>query len=669
MGMHLGRSRDEVAEYTTHRDIVHRQQHEFQEETEKAEAASEQMEQVDDGINQEYHVQKEEAYQLALEQISRASEAVKAEQTELKENITKDMTDLSAMIEKCEQNSGNKYYKHLEKAVNKMKEYYKEYQNLLSILEQALECEVILTNENEVISALTWNREIAQIIAQKEQEIQAIPSLITASDQEEEAFSIYSANKSQIENAMRNGSPFMNEESAKAVENLHSLLSDKRLNRELTVYAPLNGDNFNGLSKLSDDELTGKIIADGSFMHTSIQEKYAGGGDSVLVLNLPKGTAATVINVLDDNAHADPLPCTDINLATKLGLQNGVVEKDIFKKDATGNLSYQKGMKLEDMSIDLYETLQVVDPAEASRVLTDYNARHIPAADWHDAPRKIDFERGSIQITDSELKAEYANITDDFGNTYVAYPNPMTRVNNMFGHQGKNNIGMQEDCGIASTAKAINDLYGTTVTTENRLGNYAKDNWLCEWIPSNVQESGGTWESTVKDLYDANGLAADAYIKERVPDLDSLAERIKNGEAATLAVCSDIFWRYNPTYHVPGNYAADHYVNISNVVYDSKGNLSHFIVCDTGDGRTKMVSKNDLERAYKGGNGIHIDAAGCVVGRRTAETPKPVVNSMLKRPSAGDCDMMLDFQQAFKITNVEKRDGKRYIYADALFHN
>lgn len=66
-----------------------------------------------------------------------------------------------------------------------------------------------------------------------------------------------------------------------------------------------------------------------------------------------------------------------------------------------------------------------------------------------------------------------------------------------------------------------------------------------------------------------------------------------------------------------GVFQADHFVNVSNAVYDKNGALTHFIVSDTGNGTTRMIEKDYLYRAYNGGGRISVAAQGCVIaGRR-----------------------------------------------------
>lgn len=138
---------------------------------------------------------------------------------------------------------------------------------------------------------------------------------------------------------------------------------------------------------------------------------------------------------------------------------------------------------------------------------------------------------------------------------------------------------------------------------------------------------------------------ATAYTGNDVPAIEALANSLKDGGVATVAVNHDLMWNYdkaqafNPSMIDParyatdssyasridtymdmhdgvGTYRADHFVNVSNAVYDSNGALSHFIVSDTGNGTTKMIPKDYFQRAYNGLGNISVSAQGCVIAER-----------------------------------------------------
>ena len=337
-------------------------------------------------------------------------------------------------------------------------------------------------------------------------------------------------------------------------------------------------------------------------------------------------------------------------------LANGIIPSGILASDTSeaspdSDIS-AKESRLEHLTETEYNEIKKADPKAASQLLTDFNARNIKPDDLKALPRSIDFDNGSkMEVIDEKLTSESATLQNtDTKERLTVYPNPIGRISHMEGKQGQNDIGMHQDCGIASTAKGINDLYGREVTSENRLANYAMDTKNCGIEYNNdgtvdYYNSGGTYEKNVREFYEANGLEADDYMDSEVPDIDFVGEQIKNGGVATMAVNHDLMWNYDKAvgfdpstvdmdrYQLDSRYAdrvntymsikngdgvfkADHFVNVSNAVYNSDGQLTHFIVSDTGNGTTKMLPKEYLSRAYRGSGNIRISAKGCVIARR-----------------------------------------------------
>ena len=335
-------------------------------------------------------------------------------------------------------------------------------------------------------------------------------------------------------------------------------------------------------------------------------------------------------------------------------LSNGKIPDEIFK-DTTDLWDVTNDTKLEDLSKSNFEQLQAINPERASQMVTEYNDRHIPSDDLSELPRSLPLDNASdMKVIDDELSLDKATIRDmTTGQEYTVYPNPLGRASHMEGKQGQNDIGMHQDCGIASTAKGINDWYGKNVTTENRLADFAKQTGNCDLSEAvkkpdgtiDYSECGGTVEDNVRRFYNANGIDATAYTGNDVPAIEALANSLKDGGVATVAVNHDLMWNYdkaqafNPSMIDParyatdssyasridtymdmhdgvGTYRADHFVNVSNAVYDSNGALSHFIVSDTGNGTTKMIPKDYFQRAYNGLGNISVSAQGCVIAER-----------------------------------------------------
>ena len=342
------------------------------------------------------------------------------------------------------------------------------------------------------------------------------------------------------------------------------------------------------------------------------------------------------------------------SLVDSEALSNGKVPDDVFT-GTTDLWDVSNNTKLEDLSKADFDQLQAINPERASQMLTDYNDRHIPHDDLSKLPNALPFDNApGMEVIDSELSPDKATIQDTItGQEYTAYPNPMGRASHMAGQQGQNDVGMQQDCGIASTAKGINDLYGKNVTTENRLADFAKQTGNCALSKAvtysdgtvDYSDCGGTVEDNVREFYNANGIDATAYTGNDVPTVEALADSLKDGGVATVAVNHDLMWNFDEAqafdpsmidqaryasdsayasrvdtymdmHDGVGTYRADHFVNVSNAVYDSNGALSHFIVSDTGNGTTKMIPKDYFQRAYNGLGNIRVSAQGCVIAER-----------------------------------------------------
>lgn len=338
--------------------------------------------------------------------------------------------------------------------------------------------------------------------------------------------------------------------------------------------------------------------------------------------------------------------------AVSESLSSGRIPDEVFAGN-TDVFAINEDTRLEDLSAGGFDELQATDPERASRMMTEFYDRMSPIDDVNQLSRDLTFDDGGkMTVIDDELVGESATLRDlQTGAEYTVYPNPMDRVAHMEGMQGNNSLGMEQDCGIASTAKAINDLYGKNVTDENRLAEYAYNTGNCEMVTRpdgsiDFAESGGTRENNVQRLYEANGLDATAYVGDDVPTLERIGEHLKSGGAVTMAVNSDLLWNYDDAQSFDfeknldmsqylsdedyrhmidayekmqegvGEFPADHFINVSNAVYDSQGNLTHFIVSDTGDGGTKRIPVDALQRAYNGLGSIGVSNQGCVTASR-----------------------------------------------------
>ena len=310
------------------------------------------------------------------------------------------------------------------------------------------------------------------------------------------------------------------------------------------------------------------------------------------------------------------------------------------------NREMERGLKLEDFTKEDFVKLEEKNPQFGQKLRNDYLERNTELRDLESMPRQLDiYNKPNMHVLDEPLQKDFATVKDmDSGKTYTIKPSPVDRCNSMPGIQGQNELGIEEDCGLASTAKGINDALGKDITSESRTAAYAMETNNCETQEEDNRDNGGTIESNIVNLMHAYNLDTEAY-SGHVPSVEYLASQLQSGTCETVAVNADLLWhadeldrfditqvdseRLSSDYEYRnwvermmdlqngGVFQADHFVNVSNAVYDEKGTLESLIVCDTGNGTTKMIDIAAFARAYRGdGDKYYISAAGAVIGRR-----------------------------------------------------
>ena len=326
------------------------------------------------------------------------------------------------------------------------------------------------------------------------------------------------------------------------------------------------------------------------------------------------------------------------------------------------DIEMQNGLKLEDFSKSEFEKLQRDNPMAANKLMTEFVDRKSPAVDVN-APaltengRELRLTDSTYAITDEPCSKESASMKNlSTGKEYTVYPNPLSRISPYDIKQGNNSLGMKQDCGLASGSEAINGLYGKRIVSEeyntdlaNKLENFEyaykplRDNEgkvmrnefgdplfsdEIDW-----ENSGGTNEQNVKRMFDSYNISSEAFSGRRTPNPEYLAESLKTGDNVIAAVNSDLFWnegdpRDNPEFlsrmndsdaqlWKEGKCYADHFVNVYAACYDKEtGDLTGFMVKDTGAGKDGMVSLDHFKRAFNGDDRFTVMAQGCVVGRK-----------------------------------------------------
>ena len=372
--------------------------------------------------------------------------------------------------------------------------------------------------------------------------------------------------------------------------------------------------------------------------------------DDLNEANIPKDTAPEAKDYIPDY---DAIPAQDA--------AHGFVKDSAFAEE-TGDgtvdperlQSFTADTKLEDMTRAEFDALTKADAACAHQILTDYNDRTTEPVDVTRCPRDMQMADGSIYyVTDQELSPDHCTLRNAAtAQVFQCYPSAQLTAELIEeGQQGQNSIGMQNDCGLASTAYGVNILNGKFVTSEQRETQTAKATGNCNLNAEDMgggikdySNCGGTNLECICRQYENNGLDARGYEGDQIPTMDEIGEQIKNGGTVSLAVNHSLLWYDDLAPALADGYpddavlsedqiqemrdmrmiengrgvlGADHAINLSNAVYNEQGELTHFIVNDTGTGKRKMLSRDYLQRALTGNGGIRVENGGCVfVNRR-----------------------------------------------------
>ena len=346
--------------------------------------------------------------------------------------------------------------------------------------------------------------------------------------------------------------------------------------------------------------------------------------------------------------------------------QSDVNDEPAFSKDSKMgsnnricDIEMQDGLKMEDFSKEEFDELRKNNPMAANKLETEYLDRTNPAVDVNAFPktengREFSLADSKYAITDEQCTNDCANMKDlENGKEYTVYPNPLSRNSAYDIHQGNNDVGIKQDCGLASSSEAINGLYGKKISCETKNVDLATkmDNYELAFKPLRDENgdvlrdadgspllsdeidwpnSGGTMESNVQKMFDAYNISSDTFTDDRIPDANSIAEALKNGDNVVAAVNSDLFWNQDDPRTASDFYqkmdpqdvarwkqgycSSDHFVNVYGACYDSKSNeLSGFLVKDTGNGRDSMVPLSQFNRAYRGDAMFTVQNRGCVI--------------------------------------------------------
>ncbi|MBO7196012.1 MAG: hypothetical protein J6V80_01630 [Clostridia bacterium] len=166
------------------------------------------------------------------------------------------------------------------------------------------------------------------------------------------------------------------------------------------------------------------------------------------------------------------------------------------------------------------------------------------------------------------------------------------------GHQGNNNFGMQQNCGIACVAQLL-ILAGRQIT-ENDVVRVAVGQGLCSIDDPNMRENGATSSMHRADLLRKFDIKNDIkLVKPR-----DIAVYIERGHGVIASVDAGLLW--DQPSHIGSGHAVLLYGSIHRA---SDGELMGYVICDTGTGdMCRFVSITAFDRMYNYNNGLNITA-------------------------------------------------------------
>ena len=176
-------------------------------------------------------------------------------------------------------------------------------------------------------------------------------------------------------------------------------------------------------------------------------------------------------------------------------------------------------------------------------------------------------------------------------------------------HQGQNDLGALGTCGPTSIANSLNRVTGSTEYTENKVLHNAMDNNLCH-KSDNPYSCGGTTTRDVVNIIDNvknpdDNIHTEVYEYDKALSVEDLANRLDDpGTVAMVGVDSATLWDQRGDVACSGLFQhtdspSDHWITVDSPIRDEAGNLTGFIVIDSGGGVSE-VSREKFEAMYIG---------------------------------------------------------------------
>lgn len=164
------------------------------------------------------------------------------------------------------------------------------------------------------------------------------------------------------------------------------------------------------------------------------------------------------------------------------------------------------------------------------------------------------------------------------------------------------------NCGVDSVLNILVMAGLKTIKNQNSTETaFTKELWNLGLIEDSGilgrldRADGGSVPINYVDFLNRYGISSTAYAStalggssegaDETTTLENVAQVVKNGGAAILAVSSDILWGTDAT-----TYTLDHAVTVTGVVYDNSNNLVGFYIHDTGLWMTRYISVDDLKK-------------------------------------------------------------------------
>ncbi len=216
----------------------------------------------------------------------------------------------------------------------------------------------------------------------------------------------------------------------------------------------------------------------------------------------------------------------------------------------------------------------------------------------------VDSERFDDHARQEVIDAAKANLAERERNGEVLGGDPINRAE-QWHKQGDNDRSYQQDCGLASTAAVLQNC-GVEVTESAIVEQAVKEN-LCETEMPDPADNGGSDGQAISQLLCNNGV--DNTI-ENPQTPENLAAYVEEGKGVIAEVNADEL-RGTPQadayYDDEGRIEVDHAVQVTGTVRDAAGNLTGFVVNDTGsdDGAGQVVSMDQWAACWDNTSNDH----------------------------------------------------------------